>query len=523
MDITGASTSAKSIRALLDIALSPVNKLLFISNTFSKPRPGTQYRTGKTARVYQTFSATLQTIPLLKQGFFCQNVLFKTHPFMLSSPISRQVFQIALPMTLASISVPLLGLVDTGILGHLSSDNYLAAVAAGSNVLTLLFWLFAFLRMGSTGLTARAWGAGDTARCKEILCQSLLLAALLGVALVLLRQPIVTTVLYLIAPSPEVLPLAAEYSLIRVFAAPATLMTYCAIGWLLGIQRARTTLALMLFVNLANIALDFLFIVGFGWNSRGAALASLWAEYMGAVFALSLVVARLRVLPTSWHWTRLSQWRLYREFFTVNRHLFVRTALLLFTMTFFTAQGARQGDVVLAANAILMQLLLLVAFTQDGFAHAAESLAGQAIGARKTERFYQICMISTFWGLVIALAATLTYGMLPARIVSLFTDLPAVAEAALVYWPWLTALPLVGLLCFMADGIFIGSGKTRAMQDSMLVAVLLVFLPVWFFSRPLGNHGLWCAYLSFLAARSLLMGGIFIHYSRHQAWISSKT
>jgi len=442
---------------------------------------------------------------------------------MLRSQISRQVLHIALPMTLASISVPLLGLVDTGILGHLPKDNYLAAVAAGSNVLTLMFWLFAFLRMGSTGLTSRAWGAGDSARCKEVLFQSLLVAGLLGLLLVLVRRPVVDAILSLIAPSPEVLPLAREYSLIRVFAAPATLMTYCATGWLLGLQQARTTLAVMLFVNLANIALDFLFIIGFGWNSRGAALASLSAEYLGATFALTLVAAKLRDLAANWHWRELVQWRLYRELFTVNRHLFVRTALLLFTMTFFTAQGARQGDEVLAANAILMQLLLLVAFTQDGFAHAAESLTGQAIGARQPERFYRICYISTLWGFVIALLATLGYGLWPETIIGLFTDLPGVATTALTYWPWLTMLPLAGLVCFMADGIFIGSGKTRAMQDSMVVAVLLVFVPVWFFSRPMGNHGLWLAYLSFLSARSLLMGLLFLHYSRRSLWTSCKT
>ena len=442
---------------------------------------------------------------------------------MLNPQITRQVFQIALPMTLASLSVPLLGLVDTGILGHLSSDNFLAAVAAGSSVITLLFWLFAFLRMGSTGLTARAWGANDGRRCKELLFQSLLLALLLGLGLIIFRTPIVSLVLHLISPSAEVMPLATEYCLIRIFAAPATFMTYCTIGWLLGLQQARTTLAVMLIVNLANIVLDFLFIIGFDWNSRGAALASLTAEYLGVFTALALVSIKLRSLDHNWQWRQLGSWHQYREFFTVNRHLFVRTALLLFTMTFFTAQGARQGDAVLAANAILMQLLLLVAFTQDGFAHAAESLTGQAIGARQTERFLQLCYNSTFWGFVIALVATALYWLLPHTIVSLFTSLPAVTSAALVYWPWLVALPLVGLICFMADGVFIGSGKTHAMQQTMIAAVLLVFLPVWFFARPMGNHGLWLAYLSFLASRSLLMGWLFYRYTRRHQWTAHKT
>ncbi|WP_461482225.1 MATE family efflux transporter [Porticoccus sp.] len=448
---------------------------------------------------------------------------FKPRPRMLKPHISRQVFRIALPMTLASLSVPLLGLVDTGILGHLPSDNYLAAVAAGSSVLTMLFWLFGFLRMGSTGLTARAWGAGDLQRCRELLFQSLLLSVLIGCGLVLLRQPILETTLALIAPSAEARPLALEYCAIRIFAAPVTLATYCAIGWLLGLQQARSTLAVMLFVNLANVALDFWFIVGLDWNSRGAAWASLTAEYAGAALALLLVTLKLKALPAPCSWRRLGHWPRYREFFAVNRHLFVRTALLVFTMIFFTAQGARQGDAVLAANAILMQLLLLVAFTQDGFAHAAESLTGQAIGSRQLDRFYQICFTSAFWGLLIALLATLLYLLFPRAIIQLFTDLPAVATAALNYWPWLTALPLTGLACFMADGIFIGSGKTQAMQNSMLIAVLLVFLPLWYASRPLGNHGLWLAYLGFLAARSLLMAGLFVRYSRQHLWDNGNT
>jgi len=441
---------------------------------------------------------------------------------MLHSSISQQVLRIALPMTLASISIPLLGLVDTAILGHLPSDNYLAAVAAGSSVLTMMFWLFAFLRMGTTGLTARAWGAGDELRCKELLFQSLLLAILLGFLLILLRHPILETTLTLISPSAEALPLAREYCLIRIFAAPATLITYCTIGWLLGLQQVKATLAVMLFINMANIALDFLFIVGFDWNSRGAALASLTAEYAGATTALLLVALKLKGLSAPWHWQRLTHWPHYRSLFAVNRHLFVRTALLVFTMTFFTAQGARQGDEVLAANAILMQLLLLVAFTQDGFAHAAETLTGQAIGSHQLPRFYTISFATTAWGLAIALLATLAYLFFPQAIIHLFTDLPAVAATAQIYWPWLTALPLVGLACFMADGTFIGSGKTRAMQNSMLVAVLLVFLPLWYWSRSLGNHGLWLAYLGFLAARSLMMAGLFAYFSRRRLWGTSK-
>ncbi len=435
----------------------------------------------------------------------------------------QKVLSIALPMTAASMSIPLLGLVDTAILGHLARAHYLGAVAAGSSVLIMLFWLFAFLRMGSTGLTARAWGAGDDNRCLELLAQSLVLAVLLGLILVIFQAPLLTTVLDLIKPSDEVRILAFEYCQIRIFAAPATLGTLCAMGWLLGLQRAKATLLLVLLTNLTNISLDFLFIVGFDMNSKGAAWASFTAELFGFALALVLVATQLSKMHGSINRAYLWQWHRYRELLGVNRHLFIRTACLVFTMVFFTAQGARQGDSILAANAILMQLLLLVAYTQDGFAHAAESLTGHAIGTNNLDEFYTICKEVTFWGLGISCLATIAYVFFPNTIIAIFTDLPEVATATRLYWPWLTALPLAGLLCFTADGIFIGTGKTRAMQDTMLLAAFGLFLPLWYFSQPLGNHGLWLAYLSFLVIRSLLMGGMFIHYSRQSLWAPNKT
>ena len=434
----------------------------------------------------------------------------------------KKVLAIALPMTAASISIPLLGLVDTAILGHLELTHYLAAVAAGSSVLTMLLWLFSFLRMGSTGLTARAWGAGDHNRCLELLAQSLLLALILGIALTLVQRPLLTAILTLIKPSDTVYQLALEYCQIRIFAAPATLGTLCAVGWLLGLQRIRSTLLLMLFTNVANIGLDFLFIVGLDMNSKGAAYASLIAELLGFFLALALIAYNLKDIHGAINKKHLRQWQRYQEFLRINRHLFIRTACLVFTMAFFTAQGARQGDTILAANAILLQLLLLVAYTQDGFAHAAESLAGHAIGRNRLDNFYQICKQTTLWGLAISLVASLTYLLFPNGIIAIFTDLSNVAQAAHTYWPWLVALPLLGIICFMADGVFIGAGKTRAMQNTMLLATFGLFLPLCLFARHLGNHGLWLAYLSFLGGRSLLMGGMFIYYSQQKLWLPAK-
>lgn len=435
----------------------------------------------------------------------------------------HKVLSIALPMTFASISVPMLGIVDTAILGHLNAAKYIAAVAAGSSVLTMLFWLLSFLRTGTTSLTARALGAENPMRCMELLVQSLFLAILFGSTLVLLQRPILQWMLWLIEPSEQVYNLAMEYCRIRIMAAPATLGTLCAVGWLLGLQRIKATLLLMLFTNITNLLLDFFFIIGLELNSKGAAYASLTAEILGFFFALLLLRKNLLFNVDSnqlkSYWRNILVWHRYSELIQINRHLFIRTACVVFTMFFFTAQGARQSDAILAANTILMQMLLLIAFTQDGFAHAAETLVGHAVGRKDTNRFYQICIEVTVWGLGIAIFATAIYYFFPHTIIAIFTDLPTVSNNTLTYWPWLTALPLLGFLCFMADGIFIGSGKTQAMQNTMLLATFGIFLPCWFFSRHMGNHGLWLAYLSFLSARSLMMSGMFAYYSHQHRWL----
>lgn len=436
------------------------------------------------------------------------------------SETHRRVFTIALPMTAASLSVPLLGVVDTAILGHLEHLRFLAAVAAGSTVMTMVYWLFAFLRMGSTGLTAQAWGRRDWQQCREYLYQSLLLALLLGCGLVILQRPLLPMVVALIQPSSEASQLALEYCQIRIFSAPATLCTYALLGWLLGTQRARDVLLILFTVNLLNIALDFFFIMGLDLNSRGAAWASFSAEWIGLAVALALAQRQLQRLPGKLQRASLLVLERYRLLFTVNRHLFVRTAFLLFTMSFFTAQGARLGDDILAANAILLQLLLSVAFIQDGFAHAAETLAGQAIGAGNRREFYAICGLTTLWGVAISVLAAAIYWLWPTQIIGFFTDLAAVFSNARHYWSWLVVLPIAGVLCFMADGIFIGGNQTRAMQNIMVLATAMVFLPCWYLTRSWGNHGLWFAYFMFLTSRSLLMTTVFFSIERGDGWLS---
>lgn len=433
----------------------------------------------------------------------------------INTAMHRRVLRIALPMVAAAISAPLPGIVDTALLGHLEDVRYLSAVAAGTTALGLLIWTFSFLRMGTTSVTAQALGAQDDPRNRLVLAQSLVLATAIGLLLVVLQTPALTLILAAIAPPPESAALALSYCSIRILGAPATLGTFCLIGWLIGNQKARLTLALMLVTNATNIVLDLIFILGLDLHSDGAAWASLIAEYLGFALGLWLAFGLQARLAGSLQPTQLRQLHRYRSLFTVNGHLLIRTACLVFAFAFFTANGARQGAEVLAANAILMELFFLLAFALDGFAHAAEALTGHAVGARDSDTFYAVCRTTCLWGVAIAGAVTALYLIFSAPIIGLFTDIPEVATTAAQFFPWLATIPLVAVGGFMFDGIFLGAGRTRPMLYIMLVAVLLVFIPVWYATRTLGNHGLWLAFVIFMASRTLMMGAAF-------AWITRR-
>jgi len=425
------------------------------------------------------------------------------------SPLQGRILAIALPMIAGSISVPLLGVVDTAILGHLDSARYLGAVVAGNSAITLVLWLFAFLRMGITGMAARAAGAGDHQRVLLVLAQSLVLAGVIGCLLIALQAPIFHLILSRIRPPAELLPLSQSYCAIRILGAPATLATFSIIGWLLALQRARAVLLLLVVTSGCNMLLDWLLVVGLDLFSDGAAIASVIAEYTGLALAAALARLGSGRLLSRFEWRQLLQPRAYRPLLSTNRHLLIRTACLILVLTFFTAQGARQGETILAANGILLQLLFLIAYGLDGFANAAETLAGRAAGASDWTSFRRIAVIVNTWGLAIATVITALLVSARQPIIALFTDLPAVQVAAALYFPWLASLPVITTWCFMFDGLLLGAGRTRAMQNTMLLAALGVFLPLWAATRDWGNNGLWLAFVVFMATRSAAMATAF--------------
>ena len=415
-------------------------------------------------------------------------------------PYSNQnIWRIAAPMILSNISPPLLGLVDTAVMGHLDSPHYIGAVAVGSIVFGFLYLAFNFLRMSTTGLAAQGQGAGAESAIRVTLVQSLMVACGIAIALVLLQRPLGHLAFALIGPDPQVAEAAWEYYTTRIWSAPATLGTFALMGWFIGLQNARAPLAIVLIVNLLNIVLDLLFVPVLGMRTEGVALASVIAEYVGLAYGLWLARAHLRGAGV--RSAEVFDRSRLRRLFTVNAHLFVRTLALMFAFAFLTAMGARQGDLVLAANAILINLLYLMAYALDGFANAAEALVGRAIGARDREGLHLAVRRSMSWCAGVAVLIATAYAIAGPAIVELLTDLPEVRDTTNTYLPWIVAAPVICAWCYLYDGVFVGATLSREMRDTMLLS-LAGFLLAWWLLRPLGNHGLWLAFMLFNAARA---------------------
>ncbi len=416
-------------------------------------------------------------------------------------------------MIISNLSVPMLGLVDTAILGHLENAVYLAAVAVGGSILSFLYWGFGFLRMGTTGLAAQAYGANQHNQSRLIISQSIVLGLSLGFLIIISSPLLLQLGLSLVVPPDGAEQLAASYTQIRIFSAPAVLINYGIVGWLIGQQNTRWPLVIALFTNIINVLLDWLLIVGLDMNSEGAAIASLIAEYSGCGLALIILRQQLARSQGQLDHQRLKRWQDYRQLLTTNRHLFIRTLALLASLAFFTSQGAEQGDVVLAANTLIMNLLLLTAFGLDDCAHSAEALAGRAVGKRDHKTFIDTCYHCCLWSLATAVLFTLLFLSLGTQLIALLTSIEAVRFQAEQYLPWLLALPLVAVWSYLLDGIFIGATQTAAMQKTMLLSAGLVYLPCWYFTQHWGNHGLWFAFVAFNAARGLSLGAYFYQYT----------
>jgi MATE family multidrug resistance protein len=412
----------------------------------------------------------------------------------------REILAIALPMIASNVAVPLLGMVDTAVVGHLDSPRYLGAVAVGATVFSFLYSGTNFLRMGTTGLVAQASGARDAGAVRTALLQGLAVAFALGIAMVALQGAIAAFAFELLTPDADVVSSAREYFHIRIWSAPATLGLMVATGALIGLGHARGALAAVVAQNLVNAALCLLFVPGFGWGVRGVAAATLVADYVGLAVALAIVAPHVRGVAGSRDLRAVLAPRALRGLLRLNAHLLVRTLVLVGVFAFVTAIGARQGQVVLAANALLLQLIYLLAFALDGFANAAEVLVGRAVGARDDATLAIAIRRGLQWTGGVALAFVAMFALGGPALFALLTSLDEVRRAAMDYLPWLVAAPLACAWGYLWDGVFVGATMSRQMRDTMIVSAV-VFAVAWWALRPLGNHGLWAAFLLFSLMR----------------------
>lgn len=422
-------------------------------------------------------------------------------------PRDRDIWRIAAPMILSNVSVPLLGMVDTGVTGHLEDAVYLGAVAIGATIFGFLYGGLNFLRMGTTGIAAQEYGANDADGVKVALGQALVVALAISALLVLLQTPLAALSLQLLGPGPDVAAYADQYFSIRIWSAPATLANYALIGWFIGLQNARVPLYIVLTINVTNIILDLLFVLVLGMKVDGVAAASVIAEFAGLAVGGAFALRWVKVNGGQMLTARLTTLKAYAVFFSVNVNLLVRTMALMFTFAFITAVGARLGGMVLAANAVLINLMHLMSFALDGFAHAAEALVGKAVGARNRAALEAAVRVALKWSLYVAVLFCLFFLAAGKPLVRLLTDLPDVIAVADRYLPWLVAMPLVAVWSYLYDGVFVGATRAREMRNIMLISSFLVFVPAWYTFDFLGNHGLWIALGLFLGSR-----GIGMHY-----------
>ncbi|MFT3989182.1 MATE family efflux transporter [Aestuariivirga sp.] len=415
----------------------------------------------------------------------------------------RSVLAIAVPIMLSNVSEPLIGVVNTAIIGQLPDPFYIGAIAVGSLIFSFIFWGFGFLRLSTGGLSAQAVGAGDTGELVAVLIRALMIAAVAGLLLIALSPLIRAIAFPLMGGSPEVRSHGEAYFNLRIWSAPFAFANYCVIGWFIGQAKAKLAFLVQLFLNLVNMALSAAFVLGLGMTSDGVGLAALLAEILSALLALALAVRLLRQFSGHFDWARIfDRARIWRTM-AMNGDVMIRSLCVVFAFVWFTARGARAGDLIIAANAVLMNFFEVAAFLIDGFAYASEALVGQAAGARDLTRYRAAVWLTSLWAVVTGAVLSLLIWFAGPPLIDMMTVSPEVRETARHYLGWAALTPFLGAVCFQFDGIFTGALATRDMRNMMIVSVA-VYLAAWaLLERPFGNHGLWAALEIFLITRGL--------------------
>lgn len=430
------------------------------------------------------------------------------------SSISRQIKAIAFPAIISNITTPLLAMIDIAIVGHFGAASYIGAIAIGSGMFNMLYWLFGFLRMGSSGITAQAYGAGDRRAADTQLFRSLAIAFIAGLAILSCSSMIASAMLPFMDADAATAPIARRYFMIAVTGAPATLATFALSGWFLGMQDSRTPMWTALVTNIVNIVASLILVYGLDMRIEGVAIGSSVAQWSGFVFGLSYAMVHYR--PRLHRFAQLFDFKEIKRFFSVNTDIFLRTVCLVAVTLWFTRAGASQGVDILAANALLLQLFMFFSYFMDGFAFAGEALAGKFHGAGDEPSLKSVIKSLTGIGIILAVTFSLVYFVAGNSILALLTDDSDVLAVCARYRWWAVAVPLAGTMAFVWDGILIGLTRTRIMLTAMLISSALFFIIYFATIHTLANHGLWLSFIIYLAARGIFERLLF-HYRRHIA------
>ena len=418
--------------------------------------------------------------------------------------MNRRILHLAIPSIVSNITVPLLGLVDVTIVGHLGATAYIGAIAVGGLLFNILYWNFGFLRMGTSGLTSQAYGRKDKDAEIRVLVQAVSVGLFSALAMLILQYPIERLAFRLLDTSAEVEQYAVTYFRICIWGAPAVLAQYGFTGWFIGMQNSRYPMYIAIVMNVINIVCSSCFVFLFGMKVEGVALGTVVAQYSGVMMAWWLWFYNYKELRGRITFRGSLQLIAMRRFFAVNRDIFLRTLCLIGVTTFFTSTGARQGDVILAVNTLLMQLFTLFSYIMDGFAYAGEALSGRYVGACNLVQLKRAVKALFGWGVGLSLVFTLLYGIGGENFLGLLTNDTVVIETAGHYFYWVLAIPLAGFAAFLWDGILIGATATRFMLWAMLVASGSFFVIYYCFSGATNNHMLWLAFLVYLALRGVM-------------------
>lgn len=439
---------------------------------------------------------------------FAPKICYMTYKISINNQ-HRRILRIAVPSIISNITVPLLGLIDVAIVGHIGNASYIAAIAVGSMIFNLIYWIFGFIRMGTSGMTAQALGRHDLREVIQLLVRSM--AVSLGVALFLLvfQKPLQWLMFTLIKPTDDIISLSASYFYMVIWGAPAMLGLYGLTGWFIGMQNTRIPMFVSIMQNVVNIIASLTLVIFLGMGFRGVAIGTVIAQYIGLITALALFFRYYRRLIKHIVPKGIFAAGTMIRFFSVNSDIFLRTLFLVAVNLFFTSAGAWQGSAILAANTVLMQLYLLFSYIMDGFAYSGEAICGQYYGARNILALKSTIRRLYLWGIGTVIVFTLVYALSGESFLKLLTDDNTVISTAMNYFPWILAVPAAGVAAFIWDGVFIGITATRGMLISSLTAALC-FFAVCLFLHPLwGNHALWLAQIVFLSVRGIVQWIIF--------------